>query len=407
MNFNTSSLGLEYSLIRPVLASIRQLPEVDSVWNNKENFASEATLKDLDRASQVFASFQKGGREHVAVQSMMAECQQRLGLYDHALRTLRELQSNATQESLPPHFEHDMLLALAKVYWTSGQFAESQELCESIIATYDDLEESFPTTNLHMASAMTGKAVSQLASMTSLQDAYSVRDYFQIAIKFLERHPPSENRLPQAAVLSNSGAAEAIYNLFLEETNNVSVPMDAALRAWFQGLQKIDVAKSSNVQVKAASQFLQSNIQANLAWGVLNYEKDRSDRLSKASDYAKKALAVFDDPNAALGKEGLPHVLAVVASCYFQADSAVTAEGLFQSAIDRKGSDAAGTLKLLQLKEAYLQYSGLCQQWEKRDGDAKRLAEESQTIDRSLPPGWQGKSGMHGNLWFWTPGEMQ
>jgi hypothetical protein len=169
---------------------------------------------------------------------------------------------------------------------------------------------------------MMGKALSQLAFMNSLQDACSVRDFFRISTKLLERYPPTRNTLPQAAVLLNGGVAEALYNLFLEKTKNVSVPMDSSLRAWFQVLQKADVSKNSNPQVMASSQFLQANFQSNLAWGVLNYEHDRSDRLSKASDFAKKALLVYDDPNAVLGKEGLPHVLSVVACGYFQADSA-------------------------------------------------------------------------------------
>ncbi|KAG7351037.1 hypothetical protein IV203_010397 [Nitzschia inconspicua] len=406
LKFYASSLGLESRLIRPVLSSIRQLPEVETVLNNKEMFASHSTLENLNRASQIFSSFQNGGREHMAIQSLIAECQQRMGSYTEVLQTLEELQSSANQEALPPHFQYDILLAKAKVNWNNGDFAESQRLCESMIAMYDDFEETFPATNLHMASAMTGKALSQLAAMKNLEDAYSVRDYFQISVKFLERHPPTANTLPQAVVMLNSGIAEAIYNMFLEETNNVSVPMDAALRSWFQGLQKVDVHRNSNFLENAASQYLQANIQSNLAWGVLNYEQDRSDYLSKASDYAKKALSVYDDQNGALGKEGLSHVLTVVASCYFKAESAVTAEGLFQSAIDRKGNEGSGTGKLLQLKEAYHQYASLCRQWEKREGDAKRLEKESQTIDESLPPGWQSKSGMYGNLWFWTPGEM-
>jgi hypothetical protein len=318
------------------------------------------------------------------------------------------MQYFAATKSIPNSYD-DLLLATAKVHWMNGNFKKSQEICESILSTYNDLEETFPTTNLHMAAAMTGKALSQLADMKSLDDAYSVRDYFRVAVKFLERHPPTENSLPRATVLSNCGAAEAIYNIFLEETNDVSVPMDSALRMWFQALQKSSIVvdaqgSNTNLQILAASKFLQASIQANLAWGVLNYEQDRSDRLSKASDYAKKALSVYDTENV-LGKEGIPRVLSVLASCYHQADSAVTAEGLFQSAIDRKGL-LVGTSALLQLQDAYLQYAELCRRWEKREGDARNLVEEAKAVEQCLPTNWQGKSGLHGSLWFWTPGEM-
>jgi hypothetical protein len=56
------------------LASIRQLPEVEAAI---DQFPSISTLDNLKRASDVFASFDKGGREHLAVQAMLAECQQR------------------------------------------------------------------------------------------------------------------------------------------------------------------------------------------------------------------------------------------------------------------------------------------------------------------------------------------
>jgi hypothetical protein len=401
LKFSPSSLGLDYNWIRPVLGTIQQLPEVQTAW---DQFPSHVAIDSLKRASDVFASFNNGGREHVAVQSLLAECQQRLALYKDAVHTLEELQTLPSDVTTLPNFENDVLLARAKVHWNNGDFSESEEFCDAIVSTYNDFEETFPTTRLHMASAMTGKALSQLGAMKTLDDAYSVRDFFRVAIKFLERHPPTRNSLPQAAVLSNGGVAEAVYNTFLEHTNGVSVPMDTALRSWFQGLQKTNVEVSGNPQVLAASKALEASIQANLAWGVLNYEDDRSDRLSKASDYARKSLAVYDADNL-LGKEGLPRVLSIVACCYHQAHSAVTAEGLFQSAIDKK-SLPLGTLTLLQLREAYLEYANLCSQWEKRDGDAKNLIAEAEAIEATLPKGWKGKSGIHGSLWFWTPGEV-
>ena len=419
LDFSVSGLGLEKSFVTPVLASIRQLPEIEQVFKEKDGSSevlsshNSVLLDDLKRAEQVFASFQKGGREHLAVCALVAEYQQRLALYEESIQTLNEmkhlLQSGGKEKNSmtligSAIMDDDITLAQAKVFWTKGDFAQSQELCESIVSTYNDLEESFSTTNLHMASAMSGKALSQLMAMNSLDDAYSVRDFFRITIKFLERHPPTSNSLPQAVAYSNCGSAEAIYALFLEETNNVSVPMDAALRSWFQGqtlLKTNGEEYSSSSNGSWASKTLQAYMQANLAWGILNYETDRSDRLSKASEYAKKALAVQDDGNVG----GMRRVLAIVASCYHQAGSAVTAEGLYQSAIDRTNISSDPS-SLLELQDAYLGYSGLCKQWEKRGGDAKRLEQESNAINDLLPDGWKNKQGMHGTLWFWTPGDF-
>ena len=403
LSFSVSSLGLDRNFISPVLASVRQLPEFDEAWNT---FPSSASIEDLNRAADVFASFDKGGREHAAVCAMLAECQQRLALYSEALETLDDLGQFCQTQNIPNSAE-DVLLAKAKIFWTKGDFARAQGLCESIISEYNDFDEDFPTTNLHMASAMSGKALSQLASMTTLDDAYSVRDYFRIAIKFLERHPSTANSLPQAVAHSNCGVAEAVYSIFLEETNDVSVPIDGALRTWFQGLQQTERDRPEaefGPHLSAASKLLQGNIQANLAWGVLNYETDRSDYLKKASDYASKALKVYDS-DGTLGKEGMCRILSIVASCYQEAENAVTAEGLFQSAINRKELPP-GPLSLLCLKEAVLSYEKLCRNWDKREGDAKRLEAEAEEIDESLPDPWKGKSGIHGSLWFWTPGDF-
>jgi tetratricopeptide (TPR) repeat protein len=416
--FSVSSLGLEKTFITPTLASIRQLPEVETAWTQ---FPSATSQDNLKRACDIFSSYSKGGSEHLAVMALLAECQQRLALYDKAVTTLdtlyelKQLPNAANNSATPNNSKEDMILAQAKVLWTKGDFQTSQELCESIIAEYDDLQETFPTTNLHLGAAMTGKALSQLCAMNSIDDAYSVRDYFRIALKFLERHPGStQNTLPMAAAHANYGVAEAAYAIFLEETNNVSVPMDAALRTWFQGMQKAEGTKSQaqlgSPQLSAASKTLQASLQVNMAWGVLHYEQDRSDRLSKASEYAKKALASYDDSPGGTSAAGLRRVLTIVAECYHQAGGAVTAEGLFQSATDLKSNKnkaSSGSLsQQLELQEAYRGYSELCRKWDKRESDAKTLLEKAHKIDEALPNGWKGKAGIYSSLWFWTPNDF-
>ena len=421
--FSKSSLGLENRFVRPVLASIRQLPEIDTFWNTStpQKFAEPSTIDALHRASDVFASFAKGGPEYIATQALLAECQQRLALFDDALETLNVLDPYVQQSTIQ-YGSDDITLAKAKVYWTKGDFSQSQSLCESIIQEYDDFNEHFPSTNLHMASAMTGKALSQLSSMKELDDAFSVRDYFRITIKFLERNPPMDNILPKVVADLNYGIAEAYYGIFLEELNDVEVPMDPALKSWFQGLQKTKESKNKNNQkaaleppnLRAASNMLKASLQSNLSWGVLNYEQDRSDRLKKASGYAKDALAIYDadaadgEGNCILpGKEGMCRTLSVIASCYQQAGSAVTAEGLFQSAIDKNRKLPAGPLPLLELRDACTWYADLCRQWDKREKDAKKLEIRVAEIDNSLDEAWKGKPGILAGSWFWTPGDFQ
>ncbi|KAL3935315.1 MAG: hypothetical protein SGBAC_009143 [Bacillariaceae sp.] len=401
LGFSVGSLGLEQSFVQPVVASIRQLPEIEALYQDK-NFASPSGVENLNRAADVFASFAKGGREHLAVCALLAESKQRMAEYQDVLEILNEMEEFAQKDGSILNSFEDLTLAKAKTCWTKADFDGAAEMCETIIATYNDFDETFPTSNLHMASAMSGKALSQLASMKTMDDAYSVRDYFRIAVKFLERHPPSSNSLSQAAVYGNCGAAEAAYALFLEETNDVLVPMDAALRCWFQGMQHLKGSVSADLEM--SSNTLQANLQTNLAWGVLNYEMDRSDRLEKASDYAKQALSAHDGEGGA-SVWGMRRVLSTVADCYHQAGSAVTAEGLFQTAIDKKNVIQHPSV-LLELQDSYSSYAKLCENWDKREGDAKRLKDQATEIENRLPDGWKGKSGIYSSLWFWTPSDF-
>ena len=144
LSFSTASLGLEYTWIRPVLNEIRQLPEVEAVVEENSELPPDARIDHLQRAKDIFSKFQSGGREHVAVQSLLAEAQQRSRLYEDALHTLEHMRQQASDtDPLDALLQDDLCLAQAKVHWTFGNFSEAQLLCDSIISTYDDFDETF------------------------------------------------------------------------------------------------------------------------------------------------------------------------------------------------------------------------------------------------------------------------
>ena len=413
--FSFSNLGLKKNFILPTLNSIRQLPEVE---NALVRLPSSASVDELSRAVQVFDSINGAHSERLAVRALLAEHEQYLAHYDKALDMLKSVgeliespHSSHTPSQQLKYSSEDVALAQAKVLWFKGEFDDALEICESMIQQYNDFEESFPATNLHMASAMSGKALCQLASMDSMDDAYSVRDYFRITIKFLQRHP-STSGFPEAVALHNCGVAEAVYAGFLEENNDVTVPLNAALKSWFQGLQRLE--GTSRIGSSVVSELLKAKIQANLAWGVLNFERDQPDYLSKASEYAGKSLAIYDKLKAELGdsvrvdhhRVGLTRTLAVLASYFYHMDNAITSEGLYQSALDKVDTRVADTFSLLEVKDAYNGYAELCSNWDKRQSDARRLEEGCQRADDLLPGRWKGKSVNYSSLWFWTPGDV-
>ena len=124
--------------------------------------------------------------------------------------------------------------------------------------------------------------------------------------------------------------------------------------------------------------------------------------------------------------------LGLVAHCYAQAGAAVTSEGLFQSALDasssypfgqslrRNSSVVDGDGKGVALsspnlgliaRDVRLWYAMLCNNWEKRKGDADRLLADAEKIDKDMI--FQGYSkeeenkhsvpGMISSLWLFNP----
>ena len=134
--------------------------------------------------------------------------------------------------------------------------------------------------------------------------------------------------------------------------------------------------------------------------------------------------------------------LGLVAHCYAQAGAAVTSEGLFQSALDAsssypfgqslrssnsnvvvaaddsgKGIAVSSPNLALIARDVRLWYAMLCNNWEKRKGDANRLLADAQTIDEDMI--FQGYSssqadekkkpisGMASSLWLFNPVDFE
>ncbi|CAB9509784.1 expressed unknown protein [Seminavis robusta] len=388
------NLGLDNPVLvsTSTLTSIRQLPEMESAWSDlifSSSATSQSTLDQLQRARDVFAGFAKGGAKHVAVCALLAECQQQLARYEDVLESLEALQELGNSSS------SSIQLAKAKVLWTRGKFEPAHELCEDLLLQADS------SSALLTASAMNGKALSLLLSASSKEEENDtvippeVLDLFRDAVSLLEK---DSLVLPQTASMANWGVAEA-HN---KKSNN------AAQTKWTEALQKL-------TQQSTASQLLlllQANLHANLAWDMITKD-DRTlsqDDIAKASEHASLAIRAHDDSHQKQSQESLCRILTVLATCYHRAGSAVTAEGLFQSATTTTSSMAP--LLLLQRHAAYQQYSQLCDQWDKRHGDALRYQQQADDIvDQQLPEAWRAagiirQSLLYSSLWFWTPADF-
>jgi len=391
LQFRSCRLGLD-PLIQSQLEQIEQLPEIATALSTPQPDAT--TLSALQRALDIFEPM--GGEPYHAVLALMAETQCAVaGAQDEAnyaacLDTIWKIQDLSTNE--PAVVE----LALAKAHWLNGEFATAKGICDTLV------EDNADTHSMQVA-ARTGQAVSRLCAVKSKDDVFSVRDPFRMAFKRQE-HAPRNSHTALAAACLNAGVAEAVWAETVQKYNEMEVPLDAAMRMWNTGLSALQRAKRHKTNPELSETvraLLEARLHTNMAWGMLHMPSYLKSTVQEASDYAGKALAVYDkNPALKDNKEGMITTLSLVATCYHKSGGAVTAEGLFQSALDQP---IHSPLQRLERRDALKRYADLCREWDKREGEAKKLLLQADEVDASLPAGWRGKSLLHASLWFWTP----
>jgi len=266
----------------------------------------------------------------------------------------------------------------------------------------------------------------------------------------------SQCALACAASYSNQGIANLmgimIQNKIAEFNHSSSsigykTPLDSAMNLWKKSLMILDdldlelysrrKTKHLNKRHNYVSNALKATVYCNMSWAILfssSYTSDynhtsspslKEDQLKKASEYSSLALKLCDGSIIEMGNEKkmdvseadenivlkplMGRALGLVASCYSRAGSAVTSEGLLQSAMDVYKSDKDGNiptqpcpLSTLDFRSSYFYYSSLCSQWDKREIDAKQNLERACNIDDSLSKNWRGKNAVYSGLWFFS-----
>jgi hypothetical protein len=192
-----------------------------------------------------------------------------------------------------------------------------------------------------------------------------------MVVKTLERQPTAQTAL--AAAHLNMGVAEVVYAEMIAREHNhivgVDVPLDAALRSWKQGLSVLE-KQQKRQQQHPSSAVLQARLNANMAWGLLQITGEK-DHVQRASDFARRSLAIYDDDqsNNEKNQEGLSRTLTLAAECYHKSGAAVTVEGLLQSASDKKKSQHSHfPSQIIEVRDALQAYANLCQNWDKTSG---------------------------------------
>jgi hypothetical protein len=262
-----------------------------------------------------------------------------------------------------------------------------------------------------------------------------------------------------ASSYCNQGIVSLLWNMMNNEPYH-----DSVLNSWKHGLhilkeleqkQNISSSAAPNIHYVYLCKLIQARIYCNMAWTTLfqssyqqnnNYIKNNKEKIQQqqqssppllkeeelkmASEYSTLALKQHDDLIQILSKHQnhnqndtiafLPvhnqelqilmgRTLGLVASCYARAGSAVTAEGLLQSALDTykhpslMDNKRLNPLVQIDSRSASLYYSSLCRNWEKRNSDAKLYEQSALLInDGIVCDNWRDISAIYSGLWLFT-----
>lgn len=171
-----------------------------------------------------------------------------------------------------------------------------------------------------------------------------------------------------------------------------------------EALDVLDRIDSSTPSSDAATaDLIRAHLYCNMAWTALLQE----DQVKLASDYSSSALSFAEKLQNRVSDLEYHHALGrsldLVACCYARVDSALTAEGLFQSAIDSLEKASKDPLAKLSLRDAHNDYASLLRQWDKRSRDAEIQEEKGQVVNDTLPQAWKDKPSILSGLMFITP----
>jgi len=274
--------------------------------------------------------------------------------------------------------------------------------------------------------------------------------------------------LASAASSNNAGIAQLLRALLLEQKAaatsaahdtdaDIGVAVDDAVSTWKEGLAQLDrIGEEGGGSEEAAvtADIIRARLHCNIAAALLGVDADvgaaetaerpkskklTEDDLKTASEHASKALTLCDgiindaaaaaavtaaadaDGDGSSSEQQLREAmrslsgraLHLVADCYGRAGSAVTAEGLLQSALELLDDDRyetmAGPLALLERREVYRTYAALMDNWDRRSRDADKMREKAKEMEdmNMVVDGWKGKPGIYSGLWMFTLGDFK
>jgi tetratricopeptide (TPR) repeat protein len=362
------------------LNSIRQLPETKEALMSPSIAQREKqqVVDNLMRAVDVFGRLNRGGAEHLFCLAMLAEISGVAGSIEAEEALDNMLDELSLDSGTGGDARSAVLVAKAKSLYYRGEFELSRTICNDIL---EDDPNSHPFGTVMAARTIFGAA--RLQTMETIDDAFSVRDPFRMVVKHVERNQPS-NKLALAVANFNMGTAEAVYAATVSKFNNVSVPLDSALKWWKQS--------STIVANRNFSSLMKARSHTNIGWSLMEMasETGNMDFLKQSSENAKTALGCYQESSI---KDGLARTLCLLGILAHKSGQAVTAEGLFASALSYEKETVVGKLTYV---ESLNTYANLLDDWDKREDEAESMREKAKAVP--LPVKWRRSTTMTGSL---------
>ena len=466
---STSTPSSESSRLPPLLSSIssdtiatiQTLPEISDIISNIDTDTDatsskncQQTIEGLKRASQVFQQYNPQGEEYKAVLLLQVHTLIQSESYVEALDLLESADALECNWADGQRFDIDS--ERVRIMYYLGKFDDADviasDLCD-LALQIDSLQDY--DYGLRQGVAMNSLALCRLAAVgledvdilayhstsmdgansntndldwrLQMENAEGVKDFLKMASKMLEKGynqgQDGKLGLACAASYSNQGVAELIAILIKSQLQSMPVPIDPAMKTWREALNVLDDLEREQSTTKLSRDqmiFLKTaraRVYCNMTWAILfnpSYANSshahvnlKEDSLKLSSEYAGLALKATDETGT--GNGNLGRVLGLVASCYGKAGSAVTSEGLLQSAMDASDLNMTGKnnpLSAIDARSALVYYSKLCDNWEKRGGDAEKYRALALEMDGGIVDAWKGKSSIYSGTMLFSTGDL-
>jgi len=448
-----TGLGLSRQILPEVMQTISALPEVSAVLPNGESLPPTLSLakqiSSLKRAEEIFQQFgdgasgRGGSNVHLdAVRMLLADRLCLVGKFEETATCIESIlgMGNGREANGIDETSFELNLALAKAQFYSGGGITSA--AERAVDTATEVEDA-DTAALRQGVALNALALSKLSCMDYANEssmpeelaneADECREMLSMATSVLNK--PTTNgvslnlaqslALAQAASSSNQGLSEVLYSSLRAKAMGYEKvpPAEHALKYWKNALSQLE--GNDNIPI---ADIIRSRLHSNIAMSLLgatipgDKTKIGEEDLKIASENASQSLKLLDgviERSSSVGDDTMREALRIVsgrslhlvADCYARGESAVTAEGLYQSALDllndEKHNNHGGPLALIESREVYNSYALLCANWEKRSRDSDTMKEKAEQVEEQIAGCWRNKPLTYSGLWLFSVGDLQ